>query len=654
MKVIDRIQLGPGFVRAAMSPETYDEEARTVEVTWSTGAEVLRYDWDVGKYIEALSMDPKHIRLDRLNAGASVLDNHSSYGGVRSILGVVERAWLEKGEGRAKLRFSNRDDVQDIVNDVRAGIIRHVSMGYRVHKFRDDTERDASVRRRTAIDWEPFEISLVTIPADAKAGVRSEPTSTNLCEIVRGHETIMEPDVVVEQTRTNPTPAAPAVDLAAVRAEAMKAERERAAEIREHCRAFQLAESEIEKLVDTGRSLGELTKEVREAYVRTHNERTNGDVEINTRYQVSEAPLQAQRAAISEVLAARILPTRSKPANADNSQREFRDRSLVDLMRMCLAPKIGESAAFRMSREEVMKRSMHHTSDFANLLTDTGRRTLLERYAATETTYQRWTRMGTLRDYNVHKRIQLGDAPKLVRRYEGGEIQRGTMGENMEPISLANYARAIELTREAVINDDLNAFADLQAAMAMQVAELVEDLAYTELISGTYGGSSLYSTSNPNRANYIEGAATALAATSAGIDALDSLAVKMQMQTSNEGRKLAIRPRFLIVPVGKERTAMKLMADTTPTKAEDVNPWRGRLEVVASPRLDDNSATAWYLVADPSRIPTIEIAWLDGLEGPQFDAEMNFNTKGLAWSVMADVAAKALDFRGFAKSKGSA
>lgn len=651
MKVTDRIQLGPGFVRAAMSPETYDEEARTVEVTWSTGAEVLRYDWDVGKYIEALSMDPKHIRLDRLNSGASVLDNHSSYGGVRSILGVVERAWVEKGEGRARLRFSTRDDVQDIVNDVRAGIIRHVSIGYRVHKFRDDTERDASVRRRTAIDWEPFEVSLVPIPADAKAGVRSEPNTTNLCEIVRGHETIMDTDAVVEQTRTNPNPVAPAVDLDAVRAEAMKAERARAAEIREHCRAFKLAEGEIEKLVDTGRSLAELTKEVRDAYVRSHNERTNGDVEINTRFDVGSDEYTKKRDAMVHSMCARMGVAESAKVDVG----ELRGRSLLDLMRFNVAIREGERTALRLTPEQLIKRSLHTTSDFPVLLQESGRRTLRAAYETSPTTYQRFTVQGTLTDFKPTKRVQLGDAPAMEQVAEGAGIKYGTMGESAELIALSTYGKGVSLSRQAIYNDDLGAFARTLQAQARQVALLAENLVYAQLTGGTVGGSSIYSTSSPDRKNYIEGAGalSVLTADADGIKALNRLANLMMAQTSNEGDYLNVMPRFLIVPTTLGTIAEQLVAPIQATSQKDVNVLRGQIDVIKNPRLNSSPAV-WYLAADPAQIDTIEVAWLAGHEGPQFDMEENFDSRGIKFSCWAELTAKAIDFRGLAKSKGAA
>ena len=183
------VDLFPLSLRADVG--AVDDEKRTVELIFSTGAAVERFDYWAGKrYREVLSMDPAHIRLDRLNAGAPLLDSHSAWS-VGDVLGTVEpgSARVEKKRALATVRFSKRDSVKDIWQDVRDGIIRNVSVGYRVHKFVEDAGKDGAIPTRTAIDWEPFEISMVSMPADAGAKVRSGDKSlTNLCVLVRaGH-----------------------------------------------------------------------------------------------------------------------------------------------------------------------------------------------------------------------------------------------------------------------------------------------------------------------------------------------------------------------------------------------------------------------------------------------------------------------------------
>ena len=118
---------------ATILPQTFDDKNRTVRVTWSTGAAVPRRDQQ-GPYNEVLSLDPAHVNLDRLR-GASVLDTHRQ-GGLRDVIGVVDRAGVEPGAGWADLRFSARAEVQPVVDDIRAGIIRSVSVGYSVQAWK--------------------------------------------------------------------------------------------------------------------------------------------------------------------------------------------------------------------------------------------------------------------------------------------------------------------------------------------------------------------------------------------------------------------------------------------------------------------------------------------------------------------------------------
>lgn len=164
-----------------------DDEARTVDLIFSTGAAVLRSDYWSGKqYREVLSLDPAHVRLDRLNAGGPLLDAHSAWS-VGDVLGTVQAdsARIEKGKALATVRFSKRADVEPIWQDVRDGIVRSVSVGYRVYKFQEDSPKDGGVATRTAIDWEPFEVSMVPMPADAGARVRQgDKSGTNPCVIV--------------------------------------------------------------------------------------------------------------------------------------------------------------------------------------------------------------------------------------------------------------------------------------------------------------------------------------------------------------------------------------------------------------------------------------------------------------------------------------
>lgn len=161
-------------------PDSIDKENRTVKVVFTTGASVRRMRW-VGwdaavPFDEVLTVSRDAIDLSRLNAGAPALDSHSMYS-TYSQVGVVERAWVENDEGLALIRFpsAGTDAAADRMwGLVSQGIIRNVSVGYRIDRARVvEAEKKGEVEKRIVERWTPHEISFVTVPADAGAQVRS-------------------------------------------------------------------------------------------------------------------------------------------------------------------------------------------------------------------------------------------------------------------------------------------------------------------------------------------------------------------------------------------------------------------------------------------------------------------------------------------------
>ena len=187
--IVDR----PIFVRALdAQPRTLDAEQRTVEVIFSTGAGVVRRDWE-GQFLEVLSLEPDAVDLSRAE-GMPVLNAHKAFD-LNSVLGAVRGATVDAKGARATIVFSRRPDVDPFFRDVADGILRNVSVGYSVEKWADSTDPQTGQRTRTVLRWTPLEISFVPIAADSGATVRSQ------------KETLM-PEVAVNQPAT--PPAAPA------------------------------------------------------------------------------------------------------------------------------------------------------------------------------------------------------------------------------------------------------------------------------------------------------------------------------------------------------------------------------------------------------------------------------------------------------------
>ena len=186
----------PAMARAAeIRAASFDEADNTIEVVWTTGASVRRYDWRGGEYYdEVLVVSPDAVRLDRLNVGAPLLDTHSSYE-LSDIKGSVVpgTARIEGGKGYARCALSRAEDDASVVSKIRDGIIRNISVGYMIHRVEKTAGSEGEVGTWRVVDWEPHELSLVPIPADAGAQIRSasgkpEDGKTPLyrCEVIGG------------------------------------------------------------------------------------------------------------------------------------------------------------------------------------------------------------------------------------------------------------------------------------------------------------------------------------------------------------------------------------------------------------------------------------------------------------------------------------
>ncbi len=157
-----------------LSRDAINEEARTVELAFSSEAPVARWFGD-----EILDHDPKSIRLGRLNDGGPVLVDHDGTDHV----GVVEQVVISGDRmGRAQVRFGKSARAEEIWQDVKDGIRKSVSVGYRIHKMALESETDGMESYR-ATDWEPYEISMVSVPADAQVGIGRAATGEHITEV---------------------------------------------------------------------------------------------------------------------------------------------------------------------------------------------------------------------------------------------------------------------------------------------------------------------------------------------------------------------------------------------------------------------------------------------------------------------------------------
>ena len=593
--------------RAMFEPSTINVEERTVEVVWTTGAQVRRASWSRGDYIEELSLAPGAVRLERLNSGAPLLDAHSSYE-LRNVIGVVERAWLNGTEGRAQVRFSRRDDVEPIFQDVRDGILRNISVGYKTHKTeRDDT---GAVPVERAVDWEPYELSLVPIPADAGAQVRSDeptpkPTERSMEELTQGAPAA-EPAPQQTETRAAapaaaPAPAAPVVDEKAILAN----ERKRVADISDACRKAGLDAAFAERLITDGTSINEARAAIIDAMAE-HQQRTQPNT-MTGRIDVTVDHGEKRGEAMLHALEARSGIRKWD----DGGAREYLGTTLLDMARECVE-RSGVSTR-GMSKEELAGRAMHSTTDFPLLLTSIQRVTLKGAYEAERQTWRPLAEQRNLPDFREMKEIEVGGQMLPEELKEQGEYKAGTVQEQGGSWKLSEYGKKVVVGRRLIINDNLGYITRIIQVLGRGVATFEANQMWA-LITGnakcTSDGVALFHANHNNTGTGVIGETS-----------ISEARQKMRNQKDFTGKNpLYVTPRYILLPTTLETAFDKFNTTIVPNQTSNVNIFSGYLEKIVEPRLDASSAAQFYIVGDYPGVDKLVYGYLEGEGGPSIES----------------------------------
>ena len=645
--------------RALAAPATVDRAARTVEVVWSTGARARNFVPPLGSIMEELDMRPDAVRMDGLRSGrAPVLDTHRR-GGTRDVLGRVIAARLEGGRGYATLKFSAADDVEPVWQRVADGTLQSISVGYRVHRYEQIPDPVTGQTVHRAVDWEPYEISVVPIPVDAAAVVRGEEPQDTAA-------TAIEPPLLNEDaTMPEPTPVNPPVldipavpsavplpepnraatppDLDAIRADAERAAVERI--------------TGYEPVLAAARGLLPDTRvdEIRQSAIR---ERISPEVLRGRLWDAftsgAARPSMPARPetglanddpvtvlnAMAEALAARTMPGYQPPATGRHT--EFMGWRPSDM--------IGELLRIRGDRNPprnptiLAERAFQTTSDVPALLSAAANKMLLAAYAPAQPTYRTLFLRRDFRDFKPHRHLRVGDFPTLLPLSENGEVQAGTMSESQELVYLQTFARRIRVTRQMLVNDDLGAFTDFAAMIGRRVADFENATAYALLNSATGDGPTLATGAAPVFS--IAAARSNKATTGTALD-LNNLSLgraAVMRQKTLDGLPISIGASMrLLVGPSQELAARQLTVSVQATQTSNANVYAGFVQPLVEPLI---AANRWYLFSDPMSAPVYVYGYLNGAEGPQVTTGPVSGVDGVEVSVIFDFGVGAIDWRG--------
>lgn len=303
------------------------------------------------------------------------------------------------------------------------------------------------------------------------------------------------------------------------------------------------------------------------------------------------------------------------------------------------------------------------TVSLPGILENVMNKTLLAAYETTPIAAFQLSAIGSVSDFKEVSRYRLLGTGGFEKIAPDGELKHGKLGEQKYSNKAETYGQILMLTRQDIINDDLDAFLDITRQMGRSGAELIDDLFFTLLLSNPGG---FFSVAHNN---FLSGIDTAF-----GADALTKAKTQFRKQKAGPGTKakdkkpINIRPEILLVPVELETEAELLMgsaqlmidASGSPTKIPVDNPHRNKYRVVSVPHLSDSyyagaSAKAWYLFANPQVLAAFEIVFLNGRRTPIIErVEAPPNTLGMGFRGYVDVGIREQDPRGAVRVKGEA
>src|SRR5581483_7810634 len=237
---------------------------------------------------------------------------------------------------------------------------------------------------------------------------------------------------------------------------------------------------------------------------------------------------------------------------------------------------------------------------------------LIADYAGQPQDWRRFCTVVAIRDFKSQDRVRLFDFGSLSTVAEGAAYVNLAWDDAKESYTPQKRGNTVVVTREAIINDDLGAIRRIPTKLAVAAGVTMNEFVYQLFTSNPFmsDGDKVFDDGvQATHGNRI----------TAPLDAagLRTGLLTMLKQTNSAGKRLGLRPRFLLVPPDLVFTALTLVqsALVPGSNNNDKNVLQGAVEVISVPQFVD--ATDWYLVTDPQQVETIEIGFVGGRETPE-------------------------------------
>ncbi len=368
------------------------------------------------------------------------------------------------------------------------------------------------------------------------------------------------------------------------------------------------------------------------------------------RIETGESDSEKFAKGVTQAVMARSGKEKHDPAN------EYRHLKLEDIAKACLE-RSGRNVR-SMDRVSMVKAALsmrpsafgQTTSDFPILMENVMHRQVLTAYNATPDSWSQFCVTGSVSDFREWQRLRVGSIGDIEAVNEAGEYkQKAIPDAAKEGISASRRGNIISITPEVIINDDIGFIASLTTNLGRSAKRTIENKVFALIAANPTmkDGFQLFSTDHGN----YQGTGAVPSVTS-----LEAARVAMASQKDIGGNEfLDIRPAVWLGPLSKGGDVRVIVGaqydPDTADKLQKPNKVNGLVQnIVDTPRI---TGTEWYLFADPSVAPVIEVVFLDGQSEPIVAMEENFTTAGLSYRVELPFGVGAIGYEGAYKNAGA-
>jgi hypothetical protein len=290
--------------------------------------------------------------------------------------------------------------------------------------------------------------------------------------------------------------------------------------------------------------------------------------------------------------------------------------------------------------------------DLGGILSNVANKFLLDGFFSVERTWRNICTVRNVSDFKTVTSYRLVGKEQYEQVAPGGEIKHGTLGNEFYSNRADTFGLMLTIDRRDIINDDLGAITTVPRKLGRGSGLKINDVFWTTFLNN----GAFFTAANKN---FLAGPTTAL-----GLDSLTAAEVAFLDQVDGDGKPIGVMPAILLVPTALSALGTQLfksleLRDNAPNaKVAITNPHQGKFRVevsryLANAQYPGNSAKAWYLLAEPTDLPVIEVAFLNGQEAPTIEtAEADFNVLGIQMRGYHDFGCALQDPRGGTKVKG--